>query len=134
MILKSRVALSFVRQTALQKAQETLTFPQRKDRQLWFSARVLLSARKWLRTANATPKTVIDAMTKCISAEPLAKIDYVSAVDALSITPIETYSGYVLTAIAVISARQDLLTTLLLTSTHCKRVFRKGEGYDSYNA
>ena len=31
-------------------------------------------------------------------------------------------------------AKQDLLTTLLLTSTHCKRVFRKGEGYDSYNA
>ena len=48
--------VSFVRQTALQKAQETLTFPQRKDRQLWFSARVLLSARKWLRTANATPR------------------------------------------------------------------------------
>ena len=46
--------------------------------------------------------------------EPLAKIDYVSAVDALSITPIETYSGYVLTAIAVYIGKTRLIDNFIV--------------------
>lgn len=59
-------------------------------------------------------QTVIDAMKKCISAEPLAKIDYVSTVDALSITPVETYSGYVLTAIAVYIGKTRLIDNFIV--------------------
>ena len=70
--------------------------------------------KKMVEDGERNAKTVIDAMKKCISAEPLAKIDYVSAVDALSITPIETYSGYVLTAIAVYIGKTRLIDNFIV--------------------
>ena len=70
--------------------------------------------KKMVEDGERNAQTVIDAMKKCISAEPLAKIDYVSAVDALSITPIETYSGYVLTAIAVYIGKTRLIDTFIV--------------------
>ena len=38
-------------------------------------------------------KKVIEAMKKNIETEPLAKIDYVEAVDALSMEPVDTLNG-----------------------------------------
>lgn len=46
-------------------------------------------------------QTIIKAMTDKINTEPLARIDYVNAVDALNIEPLETLRGEVLVAIAV---------------------------------
>ena len=70
--------------------------------------------KKMVEDGERNAQTVIDAMKKCISAEPLAKIDYVNAVDALSITPIETYSGYVLTAIAVYIGKTRLIDNFIV--------------------
>ena len=70
--------------------------------------------KKMVEDGERNAQTVIDAMKKCILAEPLAKIDYVSAVDALSITPVETYSGYVLTAIAVYIGKTRLIDNFIV--------------------
>ena len=70
--------------------------------------------KKMVEDGERNAKTVIDAMTKCISAEPLAKIDYVSVVDALSITPIDEYKGYVLTAIAVYIGKTRLIDNFIV--------------------
>ena len=54
-------------------------------------------------------QTVIDAMKKCISAEPLAKIDYVSMVDALDMQPVEIVEKDVLVAMAVYIGKTRLI-------------------------
>lgn len=70
--------------------------------------------KKMVQDGERDVKNVVDAMTKCISAEPLARIDYVSVVDALSITPIEKYSGYTLTAIAVYIGKTRLIDNFIV--------------------
>lgn len=54
-------------------------------------------------------QTIIKAMTDKINTEPLAKIDYVNAVDALNIEPLETLRGEVLIAIAVYIGKTRLI-------------------------
>lgn len=70
--------------------------------------------KKMVQDGERDVKNVVDAMTKCISSEPLARIDYVSVVDALSITPIEKYSGYTLTAIAVYIGKTRLIDNFMI--------------------
>lgn len=70
--------------------------------------------KKMVEDGERNAQTVIDAMKKYISAEPLAKIDYVSVVDALSITPIDEYKGYVLTAIAVYIGKTRLIDNFIV--------------------
>lgn len=54
-------------------------------------------------------QTIIKAMTDKINTEPLARIDYVNAVDALNIEPLETLRGEVLIAIAVYIGKTRLI-------------------------
>ncbi len=77
-------------------------------------SRSIALGKKMVENGERDANAVIEAMTKCISAEPLAKIDYVSVVDALSITPLEKYSGYVLTAIAVYIGKTRLIDNFIV--------------------
>ena len=52
---------------------------------------------------------VLDAMKEIISAEPLAKIDYVSVVDALDMQPVEKIEKDVLVAMAVYIGKTRLI-------------------------
>lgn len=54
------------------------------------------------------------AMRKTIEAEPLAKIDYVSIVDAVSIEPIEQLQGEILGAIAVYIGKTRLIDNFMM--------------------
>lgn len=52
---------------------------------------------------------VVDAMKELIQAEPLARIDYVTMVDALTMQPVETVDRSVLTAMAVYIGKTRLI-------------------------
>lgn len=54
------------------------------------------------------------AMRETIEAEPLAKIDYVSIVDAVSIEPIEQLQGEILGAIAVYIGKTRLIDNFMM--------------------
>lgn len=54
-------------------------------------------------------QTIIKAMTDKINTEPLARIDYVNVVDALSIEPLDIVKGEVLVAIAVYIGKTRLI-------------------------
>lgn len=56
---------------------------------------------------------VIDKMISLIETEPLAKIDYVSAVDAENITPVETFEKPVLVAMAVYIGNTRLIDNFI---------------------
>lgn len=60
-------------------------------------------------------KKIVKAMTDLITKEPLAKIDYVSVVNALTIEPIERLEGEVLVAIAVYIGKTRLIDNFMIT-------------------
>ena len=57
---------------------------------------------------------VVEAMTKNIETEPLAKIDYVEAVDALSMAPVEKLEGTCMLAMAVYIGKTRLIDNTLI--------------------
>ena len=58
-------------------------------------------------------KDVVAEMTKLIQSEPLAKIDYVSAVDAVDIKPVDTFEKPVLVAMAVYIGKTRLIDNFI---------------------
>ena len=58
-------------------------------------------------------RKITDAMTALIEAEPLAKIDYVSAVDANTLAPVDSLSGPVLVALAVYIGKTRLIDNFI---------------------
>lgn len=65
------------------------------------------------KTEKDTNK-VVEAMKKNIETEPLAKIDYVEAVDALSMAPVEKLEGTCMLAMAVYIGKTRLIDNTLI--------------------
>lgn len=59
-------------------------------------------------------QAIIKAMTDKINTEPLARIDYVNVVDALSIEPLDVVKGEVLVAIAVYIGKTRLIDNFII--------------------
>ena len=58
-------------------------------------------------------RKVVDAMTQLIEREPLARIDYVDAVDAITMNPVDVIDGDVLFAMAVYIGSTRLIDNFL---------------------
>ena len=56
---------------------------------------------------------ITDAMKSLIEEEPLARIDYVKAVDAASIAPVTEMAGEVLVALAVYIGKTRLIDNFI---------------------
>ena len=69
--------------------------------------------QKLVAEGEKSAVAVTDAMSELISAEPLAKIDYVSMVSWDSIEPVETIEGPVLVAMAVYIGKTRLIDNFI---------------------
>ena len=69
---------------------------------------------KELAKTEKDANKVVEAMKKNIETEPLAKIDYVEAVDALSMAPVEKLEGACMLAIAVYIGKTRLIDNTLI--------------------
>lgn len=69
---------------------------------------------KELAKTEKDANTVVEAMKKNIETEPLAKIDYVEAVDALSMAPVEKLEGACMLAMAVYIGKTRLIDNTLI--------------------
>lgn len=69
---------------------------------------------KELAKTEKDANKVVEAMKKNIETEPLAKIDYVEAVDALSMAPVEKLEGTCMLAMAVYIGRTRLIDNTLI--------------------
>ena len=69
---------------------------------------------KELAKTEKDANKVVEAMKKNIETEPLAKIDYVEAVDALSIAPVEKLEGTCMLAMAVYIGKTRLIDNTLI--------------------
>lgn len=70
--------------------------------------------KKMIEDGERSSLAVIKAMTDKINTEPLAKIDYVNVVNALSIEPVDTISGNILVAIAVYIGKTRLIDNFMI--------------------
>ena len=69
---------------------------------------------KELAKTEKDANKVVEAMKKNIETEPLAKIDYVEAVDALSMAPVEKLEGACMLAMAVYIGKTRLIDNTLI--------------------
>ena len=69
---------------------------------------------KELAKTEKDANKVVEAMKKNIETEPLAKIDYVEAVDALSMAPVEKLEGTCMLAMAVYIGKTRLIDNTLI--------------------
>lgn len=78
-------------------------------------SKAIALGKKMTADGEKSAQAVIQAMTDLINTEPLAKIDYVSVVNAETIQPIDIISGEVLTAIAVYIGKTRLIDNFMIT-------------------
>ena len=93
-------------------SRNTYLSPEERKAALVLSQAVRL-ARSLPRPKRMTKKVVL-AMKYKIQTEPLARIDYVEAVDALSMQPVKTLEGGCMLAMAVYIGKTRLIDNVLV--------------------
>ena len=86
--------------------------PEERKAALILSKTVALG--KELAKTEKDANKVVEAMKKNIETEPMAKIDYVEAVDALSMEPVEKLEGTCMLAMAVYIGKTRLIDNTLI--------------------
>jgi pantoate--beta-alanine ligase len=74
----------------------------------------LVKGEEMVRAGEKDVKKVLDAITEIIESEPLARIDYVEAVDFDNIETIDTIEGSVLVAVAVYIGKTRLIDNFIV--------------------
>ena len=93
-------------------SRNTYLSPEERKAALILSKTVALG-KKLAKTEKDANK-VVEAMKKNIETEPMAKIDYVEAVDALSMEPVEKLEGTCMLAMAVYIGKTRLIDNTLI--------------------
>lgn len=93
-------------------SRNTYLSPEERKAALILSKTVALG--KELTKTEKDANKVVEAMKKNIETEPLAKIDYVEAVDALSMAPVEKLEGTCMLAMAVYIGKTRLIDNTLI--------------------
>ena len=93
-------------------SRNTYLSPEERKGALILSKTVALG--KELAKTEKDANKVVEAMKKNIETEPLAKIDYVEAVDALSMAPVEKLEGTCMLAMAVYIGKTRLIDNTLI--------------------
>ena len=93
-------------------SRNTYLSPEERKAALILSKTVALG--KELAKTEKDANKVVEAMKKNIETEPLAKIDYVEAVDALSMAPVEKLEGVCMLAMAVYIGKTRLIDNTLI--------------------
>ena len=93
-------------------SRNTYLSPEERKAALILSKTVALG--KELAKTEKDANKVVEAMKKNIETEPLAKIDYVEAVDSLSMAPVEKLEGACMLAMAVYIGKTRLIDNTLI--------------------
>ena len=94
-------------------SRNTYLNPQERQAALVLSQAVRLG-QTMVEEGETDARRIVDAMTAHIQAEPLARIDYVSAVDGITMLPVETIQGSVLVAMAVYIGKTRLIDNFIV--------------------
>ena len=94
-------------------SRNTYLNPQERQAALVLSQAVRLG-QTMVEEGETDARRILDAMTAHIQAEPLARIDYVSAVDGVTMLPVDTIQGSVLVAMAVYIGKTRLIDNFIV--------------------
>ena len=94
-------------------SRNTYLNPQERQAALVLSQAVRLG-QAMVEKGETDARRIVDAMTAHIQAEPLARIDYVSAVDGVTMLPVETIQGSVLVAMAIYIGKTRLIDNFIV--------------------
>ena len=94
-------------------SRNTYLNPQERQAALVLSQAVRLG-QAMVEEGETDARRIVDAMTAHIQAEPLARIDYVSAVDGVTMLSVETIQGSVLVAMAVYIGKTRLIDNFIV--------------------
>ena len=94
-------------------SRNTYLNPQERQAALVLSQAVRLG-QAMVAEGETDAHRILAAMTAHIQAEPLARIDYVSAVDGVTMLPVETTQGSVLVAMAVYIGKTRLIDNFIV--------------------
>lgn len=78
-------------------------------------SKTIFMGKRMIEEGKRDVKTVTDAMKRNIESEPLARVDYVEAVDFSNIQKIDTIKGEVLVAIAVYIGKTRLIDNFIIS-------------------
>ncbi len=76
-------------------------------------SRALSAAQERIKAGERDASAIVAGMRRVIEAEPLARIDYVEAVDALTLAPVTRIEGEVLFAMAVYIGKTRLIDNFI---------------------
>lgn len=93
-------------------SRNTYLSPKERKAALVLSRSILLG-QKMVKEGTTQTGIILDAMKTMINAEPLARIDYVKAVDGLSMQQIDTVKKPMLVAIAVYIGKTRLIDNFI---------------------
>ena len=94
-------------------SRNTYLNPQERQAALVLSQAVFLG-QELVRAGETDADKITAAMTEKILSEPLARIDYVSAVDGLTMEPVKTIQSTVLVAMAVYIGKTRLIDNFIV--------------------
>lgn len=94
-------------------SRNTYLNPQERQAALVLSQAVRLG-QAMVAEGETDAHRILAAMTAHIQAEPLARIDYVSAVDGVTMLPVDTIQGSVLVAMAVYIGKTRLIDNFIV--------------------
>ncbi len=94
-------------------SRNTYLNPEERQAALCLSKAVFLGQRL-VAEGETDANKVVAAMTELISKEPLARIDYVSAVNGVNMQPVEKIQGNVLVALAVYIGKTRLIDNFIV--------------------
>lgn len=95
-------------------SRNTYLNEQERKAALILSKSILLG-KEMAANGERSSAVIIKAMTDLINTEPLAKIDYVSIVNAETIEPVDKLNGEILAAVAVYIGKTRLIDNFMMT-------------------
>ena len=91
------------------------TYLNKEERQAaLILSKAVFAGQKMAEEGEKDANKIVAAMTEMIESEPLAKIDYVSAVDGVSMMPVDKIEGSVLVAMAVYIGKTRLIDNFIV--------------------
>jgi pantoate--beta-alanine ligase len=94
-------------------SRNTYLSPEERKAALCLSQAVFLG-QKMAAEGEKDANKIVEAMKARISSEPMSKIDYVSAVDGVTMQPVTTMEGCVLVAMAVYIGKTRLIDNFIV--------------------
>ena len=94
-------------------SRNTYLSPEERQAALVLS-RAVFRGQELAASGLRSPRELLDAMTALIQAEPLARIDYVSAVDGVTMMPAQELREGVLVAMAVYIGKTRLIDNFIV--------------------